>query len=98
MKVKINNLDDLVKILTPEIFIELCNSIAIWDSNAETWDDICFDYIDKFEFIMLIENKYNCDINDIFADNLYREVSPKSLYQLLISYKRNEGLLNLGII
>ena len=94
MKV-VNDLNDLLSVLTAQIFNDiLVYKMGQYDPNDESWDAIGFDDLDQVEFIMEIEKRCDCHIYDEFADRMYREISPKMIYKLLM---RDQNLNTLGI-
>lgn len=93
---RVCNLEDLLTVLTPKVFNDIIfYKMGIeYTINDDSWEKLGFDDLDEVEFIMEIEKRCDCFIADEFADKMYREVSPKTLYNLLM---RNNNLDALGI-
>lgn len=89
------SLDEVCGILQYDVMVDIIsNKLGITHSEvitANSWYDLGFDDLDGVEFIMEIEKKYSCHIDDISAWQIL-DMSPKRLCQMLLVNKRDQQI------
>lgn len=95
----IKELNKLYEVITPHGINEILDKYDALDKvdHAVTWFDLNFDDLDRVEFIMNVEARYNIAIDDELAQQILDMNFSDFYARLNISKIRNDKLNNLGI-